>query len=101
MVVLLVCGCLSTTMMQGCPTRRFVRFWRQCGHRFMIGPIASDAIDPTETLARISYCRSEAVQPLSRRARLGAYRCLNCDNLYACTGQIPRRRGISTIGMAI
>jgi hypothetical protein len=67
----------------------------------MIGPIASDAIDPTETLARISYCRSEAVQPLSRRARLGAYRCLNCDNLYACTGQIPRRRGISTIGMAI
>jgi hypothetical protein len=21
-------------------------FWRQCGHRFMIGPIASDAIDP-------------------------------------------------------
>jgi hypothetical protein len=26
MVVLLVCGCLSTTMMQGCPTRRFVRF---------------------------------------------------------------------------
>ena len=52
----------------------------------------------TRTSAKISCCSSEAgFSPLSRRAHLGAYRCVKCGSSAHCTGQVPRRRGISTI----